>query len=429
MLGPELAQHVGVGREAVRRQHQLEVDAALLADLPQREGQHLRPLGREHDADRRLRRHAYAGPAGQPSPPGRRRERRSAARRQHHAVLLARQRVVEVDGAVIASTTVGPSSARPGRTDHGQRHAGHGQPARRDRGAASRRRRGTPSDGTQRPDQALGGLAARASEAELDHRPVDVGQKPIGLSTRSSNGPIGVDGSASDRRPAGDEVLGQRTGRSQHHVRRDVALLDGLDGARPVVHDQATRSHRAPARPDCRPSSRTTLAARTGCSNRATTRYPSPTGCVRNAFIGGHSGRGTNPGDDGSDAIHTATTGARTACGTTAARRSARSATATSTRAYFPAYAGSGRTTRVGQGRRGPRSRAPAARHPGPGTRGPARGGQTSAGAHDGSRRTSGRSARGSQLVATWSMTCTPGGATIRSSPGTSSPRPSASAV
>ena len=284
---------------------------------------------------------------------------------------------------------------------------------------------------TQRPHQAsVGSPRLGAASSSVDHRPVDVGHEADRVEHPLVEG---ADGRRwSRRRPAparSRRAPTTRTGRLEHDVRRDVALLDGRSTGPDPSSTTRPPAGGGAGQTDCRPSSRTTLAARTGCSNRATTRYPSPTGWVRNAFIGGHSGRGTSPGDDGSDATHTATTGARTACGTTAARRSARSATATSTRAYLPAYAGSGRTTAPLERRRGRRREddlsPPWSRNArtGSGRR------QTSAGAHDGRRRTSGRSARGSQLVATWSMTCTPGGATIRSSPGTSSPRPSASAV
>ena len=431
--GPELAQHVGVRGEAVRRQHQLEVDAALLADLPQREGEHLRPLGREHDAHRRLARDAYAGPAGRAvaaRPPSR--TPRSAGRRSTTLCSSRASGSSRSTGAVSASTTAGPAARRRRCPTVPPTAARRPWPARpRDRGAGVDARatgHAEPTDRSDRTRPSVGSLG-RASEAELDHRPVDVGHEADRVEDPLVERADGRPRSRRDRRPPGHDVLRQRTGRSQHHVRRDVALLDGLDGARPVVHDEATRSHRA--RPDGLPAQ---LADHVGGPDRLLEPgdHEVPVGDrLRPERLHRRPLRSRDEPRRRRQA--TRPTPPRRAPGRRAAPpqpggRPGR-ATATSTRAYFPAYAGSGRITRVGQVPAWPTSRAPAARHPGPGTRGPARGGQTSAGAHDGSRRTSGRSARGSQLVATWSMTCTPGGATIRSSPGTSSPRPSASAV
>ena len=193
----------------------------------------------------------------------------------------------------------------------------------------------------QRAHQGLGGDLVleppRSQGLQRDHRPVDVRQEadrvehPLveradgrrrGRARRPAPAP------SRGARPTGPSVAAPRPAgrRAPRRPRRDPTRRPRRGPPQP--RGPARRTAGRARGPRWRPGP----AARTG-RPRGTRRA---TGCVRNAFIGGHSGRGTKPGDDGNDAIHTATTGARTACGTTAARRSTRSWTATSTRAYFP---------------------------------------------------------------------------------------------
>ena len=409
----------------MRRQHQLEVDAALLAHLPQREGQHVRPLGREHHAHRRLARHAYAGQAGQPPPPRRRRERPQRRAPQHHAVLLARQRVVEVDRRGQGRDHGCVEPGRDVRRDRVQRDrdAGHRERCHQ-RGVLGTRSRlpVTPRDGrSDRTRLSVGRADRRVSRATA--APSTSASKPIGLNTRSSNDPMPRAIAARHRRPPRHGVDGQRVGGvSADHVRRHVALLDRHVGPGAVVDDQASgatgrRPHRQPAelaRPRWPPARAGRTAPRRG------SRHP-PAGRGRPSSAATPGGQRTRAPPRARPPRRRRSTYAR--------RAAARPPSGRRGRRRRPARAGSARTSIAtgGPPRRRPparpRSRARPARRPGRGTRVRAPGvRQTSMRSHDGSRWTSGRSARGSQVLVTKSMTWTPGGASTRTSPGTSSP-------
>ena len=287
----------------------------------------------------------------------------------------------------------------------------------------------TPRDGRRdRTRLSVGRSDRRVSRATA--APSTSASKPIGLNTRSSND------SMPKRTPL---VTGARpvtgwTGSGsgacrQHHVRRNGALLDRHVWPGAVIDDQTTGGGGA-GHTDSRPSSATTLATRTGCvepghDQVAVADRLGAEGLHRRPLRAGNEpGRRRERGHPDGDGrrTHGVRQHGRPQVGAVG-DDDQHALVAPGHRARREIHRAVDRPAR-------PRSRARPARRPGRGTRVRAPGArQTSRRSHDGSRWTSGRSARGSQVLVTKSMTWTPGGASTRTSPGTSSPRPSAMAV
>ena len=180
---------VAVGLEAVRGQHQLDLRAPLPGHLPQREVEHLGPLGRQQRADRRQPDVAYAGARGERRAPGQRGVVVEGGAAHGEAVLLAAQRVVEVDRrrrarrrAAGADRRARPRSPR-GTPGHRQREqVGGGRVGRSRRTPWNARAAATTSSVTgPRPEPATS--RARSTTGWSQSL-----RKPIGLKTSSSTG-------------------------------------------------------------------------------------------------------------------------------------------------------------------------------------------------------------------------------------------------
>ena len=338
---------VAVGLEAVRGQHQLDLRAPLPRDLPQREVEHLGPLGRQQGADRRQPDVAHAGARGECRAPGQGGVVVEGGATHGEAVLLAAQRVVEVDRRVERG------GERRGHVEHAlgdDRHPGDRQ--REQVGGARVGRQAHALEGAGSGDDVLGDrAAARAGDqpGEVDDGVVPVLAEADRVEDQLVDG-LGAGVGDDGRRAVDDVVLRDvPSAAGDDDVGRHVALgvagtrdvgqqhgpgvETGGGGTTGVRHDEAAVGGVA-EQAAWRAISITTSCARAPEANRATVSTPrSSASRAARWTSGGHSGRGTSTHGVGASVSQQATALHWPRRGTALAirRRRARSAATTST--------------------------------------------------------------------------------------------------
>ena len=362
-----------------------------------------------------------------PPPPRGRRERPQRRAPQHHRVLLARAR----RRGRPTSRALRPVSAEPCLHVRGDRSSPTGTPAMASAATSGALDAVEPAGHAARRAQRPHQLLRRSLDprsCEVDDRAVDVRLEPDRVE-HSLVERADVVGLGHEPAPGRDVVLGQGTGRREHDVRRHVALLDRDVGPGAVVDDQAAGASGA-GHTESRPSSRdhvgrTHWLLEPRHDEVAVTHRLGAEGLHRRPLrAGDEPGRRRERGHPDGD-------GRRTYGVRQHGRPQVGAVGDDDQHALVaPGHRARREIHRAVDRRRARGREHEPARRPGRGMRERARGArQTSRRSHDGSRWTSGRSARGSQVLVTKSMTWTPGGASIRSRPGTSSPRPAAMAV